>query len=198
MSSRPIIYTVGHSNGDLETWIRLVSGAGIEEVVDVRTAPFSRFAPQFNAPVLASALPKAGIAYSTEGQALGGRPVDPADYDDEGHVLYGRVAASAAFIEGIQRVESRAADRRIALLCSEEDPAGCHRHLLIGRVLNALGVQVLHLRRSGEVERYEAVAGLQAASQETLFGLSDEDEDVTWRSIRSVSPSGARKSSSER
>jgi uncharacterized protein (DUF488 family) len=198
MAGRPIVFTVGHSNGDLDAWVRLVSESGIEEIVDVRTAPFSRFAPQFNAPVLTAALPKVGITYSTEGEALGGRPSDPAAYDDEGHVLYGRVAASAAFIEGIQRVESRAMARRIALLCSEEDPAGCHRHLLIGRVLNTRGVQVLHLRRTGEVELYEAIAGHQAASQETLFGPTDEDEDVTWRSIRSVSPSGARKSSSER
>lgn len=198
MAARPIIYTVGHSNGDLDTWVRLVSEADIAEIVDVRTAPFSRFAPQFNAPVLAAALPQVGIAYSTEGQALGGRPGNPADYDDEGHVLYGRVAASEAFAQGIERVESKAAERRIALLCSEEDPAGCHRHLLIGRVLNSRGVQVLHLRRTGELELYEAVAGQRADLQETLFGPAHEDEDVTWRSIRSVSPSGARKTSSER
>lgn len=197
MASRLTIYTVGHSNGDLDTWVRLVSGVGIAEIVDVRTAPFSRFAPQFNAPVLAAALPGAGIAYSTEGQALGGRPGDPSDYDDEGHVLYGRVATSASFTEGIERVESRAAARRIALLCSEEDPAGCHRHLLIGRVLHARGVQVLHLRRTGDLNPYEGVPGTQAGLQETLFGRADEEEDVTWRSIRSVLPSGARRSSSE-
>ncbi len=67
----------------------------------------------------------------------------------QGHVLYGRLAASPAFQEGIDRVLARAQTQRIALLCSEEDPSRCHRHLLIGRVLRERGVAVSHIRGDG-------------------------------------------------
>jgi len=42
--------------------------------------------------------------------------------------------------------------QRIVLLCSEEDPRRCHRHHLVARSLMDVGVRVLHIRRSGEVE----------------------------------------------
>jgi hypothetical protein len=48
------------------------------------------------------------------------------------------------------------------VLCSEEDPGRCHRHLLIGRVLRARGVPVSHIRRDGSVET-EAELAIRAA-----------------------------------
>ena len=47
---------------------------------------------------------------------------------------------------------ARARTSRIALLCAEEDPARCHRHLLIGPVLQQRGVPVCHIRRDGRTE----------------------------------------------
>ena len=90
-------------------------------------------------------------------------------------MLYGRLAATPAFRDGIDRVLAGAQAQRIALLCSEEDPSRCHRHLLIGRVLRERGVPVTHIRRGGHVETEADLAAreLSQARQGTLFGSGD-------------------------
>lgn len=190
------VLTIGHSNGDFDRWTELLKRSRVEVLVDIRSAPYSRYAPQFNGPVLARRLPEFGVSYLDEGEALGGRPRDSAMFDREGHVLYGRVAASEPFRAGIVRIMRLARSKRVALLCSEEDPSACHRHLLVGRVLVEAGWQVLHLRHDGREQRYEEMADVRDA-QPALFALSTEEEDLKWRSLRSVSPRETPRSSSQ-
>lgn len=45
---QPTVYTIGHSNQPTEAFLDLLRQHGIEVVVDVRSAPYSRFVPQFN------------------------------------------------------------------------------------------------------------------------------------------------------
>ena len=73
----------------LETFAQLLAKHGIEFVADVRSYPYSRFAPHFNKEELQTALPERGVGYVFLGQELGGRPSSDAHYDDEGHALYG-------------------------------------------------------------------------------------------------------------
>ena len=136
----PGLFTIGHSNQALDHFLSLLQGHGIEAVADVRTVPWSRYVPQFNAKALGAALASRGIDYVPLGRELGGRPAGDEFYDEEGRVLYGRLAGSAAFQDGLDQVLARARTSRIALLCSEEDPGRCHRHLLIGRVLRERAV----------------------------------------------------------
>ena len=42
------IYTIGHSNHQSDHVVTLLEEHAIEAVVDVRSSPWSRFAPQFN------------------------------------------------------------------------------------------------------------------------------------------------------
>jgi uncharacterized protein (DUF488 family) len=44
---------------------------------------------------------------------------------------------------------------RACIMCAEEDPARCHRRLLVGRTLVARGVEVRHIRGSGALEAEE-------------------------------------------
>jgi len=67
-------------------------------------------------------------------------------------VLYDKVAASAKFAESIRRIEYGMKKYRVAMLCSEEDPAVCHRALLVGRVLREHEAQVEHIRGDGRVQ----------------------------------------------
>src|SRR5215203_556546 len=41
------VYTIGHSTRTLEDFVTLVSGAGIQRIVDVRAFPMSRRHPHF-------------------------------------------------------------------------------------------------------------------------------------------------------
>lgn len=189
------IYTVGHSNHSLEHFLGLLKDADIEVIVDVRSFPFSRHAPQFNREGLSAALARTGVKYVFMGEELGGRPDGDEFYDDDDHVLYGRVAESDLYQEGIDRLEKGLDRYRVALMCSEEDPTGCHRHLLVTRVLAERGVEVIHLRGDARTQSEEELR-TRAGSAHEQIGLFDGEEGDAWRSIRSVSRKRARVSSS--
>jgi uncharacterized protein (DUF488 family) len=180
------LFTIGHSNVALDDFLGLLQQHAIQAVADVRTVPRSRYVPHFNAGQLRDALARCDISYLPFGRELGGRPEDAGLYDAEGHVLYGRLAESPAFQEGIGRVLAGAQRQRIALLCSEEDPARCHRHLLIGRVLDKRDVAVSHIRRDGCIETESDLAAreISAAPQDTLF--DGDPGEGQWKSPRPV------------
>jgi len=196
--ARCTVYTVGHSNYTLEDFVVLLKRNGIEVLADVRSQPYSQYTPHFNEASLKAALPAHGIQYVFLGKELGGRPHSGDFYDAEGHVLYARLALAPFFLEGLSRLEKTAAAKRVALLCSEEDPADCHRRLLIGRVLGERGCNVVHIRGDGatqtEAELERAEKRRRDGGQLTLFDMQEKPE---WKSTQSVSPGNRPVSSSE-
>jgi uncharacterized protein (DUF488 family) len=192
------IYTIGHSAHAFEAFSKLLMGHAIEAVVDVRSAPYSRYCPQFDREILQRSLSQIGVKYLFLGKELGGRPENPAQYDAHGRVLYGRITADPLFVTGIERLERGMADYRIALMCGEEDPAHCHRRLLIARVLIERGHNVNHIRGDSRLESDDEVATESGKplvnEQPALFAELDEDQ---WRSTVSVSPRKAPGSSSK-
>jgi len=147
--------------------------------------------PHFNTKDIEAILSDSGIEYLFLGLELGGRPKGEEFYDTEGRVDYAMVERSQPFLDGIYRLEKEIQARRVALLCSEEDPARCHRRLLIGCVLSKRGVTVRHIRGDGSVQ----VEGEAAGDQLPLF---PEAEVSTRKSIRSVLRRRRRPSSSGR
>lgn len=113
------------------------------------------------------------MEYVYLGQELGGRPEGAENYDAAGHVLYGRLATSEPFREGLERLTALANQRRIAVMCAEEDPGKCHRHLLVGRVLEERGAEVRHIRKDGSI--------VSSPGQLTL-----PEHEADWRSPRPV------------
>ena len=100
------LYSIGHSNHALETFLELLRQHRIEVLVDARSHPYSKFAPHFDAHSLKQAVIGAGMKYLFMGKELGGRPDGDEFYDAEGHVLYWRVAESHLFLDGIARLEN--------------------------------------------------------------------------------------------
>jgi uncharacterized protein (DUF488 family) len=129
---------------------------GIDEVVDVRSAPYSRYASQFNHDNLAEKLETVGLGYTFLGGELGGRPADRSCYDSGGRVLYDRVAETDLFDDGVRRVIRSADERRIALMCTEKEPLECHRTLLVARALWERGVDIAHILADGSLENHAA------------------------------------------
>ncbi len=191
------VYTIGHSAHSVEKLAELLRAHPIDVVVDTRSSPYSRFAPQFDRELLQRSLADAGFRYLFLGAELGGRPQSPEYYDAQGHVLYGRMTADRAFLAGMERLERGIAEFRVALLCGEENPAHCHRRLLVGRVLDERGHDLLHIRGDGRAQTDAEVAAESgkplANEQLALFAELDEDQ---WRSTASVSPRKAPASSS--
>jgi uncharacterized protein (DUF488 family) len=170
MAEQPEVLTIGHSNHSLEALLRLLEAHGVTAVADVRSAPWSRLHPQFNREEFAAALKDAGICYSFLGKELGGRPAEPSCYVN-GQVQYERVAQTAEFRRGIERVLTGARSFRIALLCAEREPLDCHRGLLVSPALEKSGVSVVHIHADGSAEKHrDAMTRLLAR-----FGLPEGD-----------------------
>lgn len=146
------LFTIGHSNHSWEQFVRLLKMHNVTTICDVRSVPHSRMNPQFDRESLKKGLREAGILYVFLGKELGGRSEDPACCD-HGRVLYERLAATPLFRKGLQRVEDGVRKRhRMALMCAEREPLECHRSILIGRQLDALGITVLHIHADGQLE----------------------------------------------
>ncbi|HNT75228.1 MAG TPA: DUF488 domain-containing protein [Anaerolineae bacterium] len=144
------IYTIGHSDHSIEAFIELLHQHGITLLADVRSQPYSRWTPQFNREELAPALQKAGIAYQSMGDNLGGRPADRALYDPgEERPNYERLAETSTYQAGLARLLDLARGAQVAIMCSEGDFHHCHRHLLITQTLLARGVEVRHIQPDG-------------------------------------------------
>lgn len=146
------VFTIGHSNHSWAQFAHLLRMHGITTICDVRSAPHSRMNPQFDRETLKKCLREAGIIYVFLGKELGGRSEDPACCD-KGKVLYERVAGTPLFRKGLCRIEDGVTKRhRIALMCAEKEPLECHRSILIGRQLDALGIAVQHIHADGRLE----------------------------------------------
>lgn len=149
------VFTIGHSTHALPRFMDLLRNHGITAVADVRSAPYSRFNPQFNRETLAKALAAEGIRYVFLGEELGARSKDPSCYDN-GRVQYQRLANTEAFKEGLDRVIRGAGEYQIALMCAEKDPLECHRTLLVARALVERSISVQHILFDGRSESHDS------------------------------------------
>ena len=152
-ATRNPVLTIGHSNHALDFLIGLLQRHRVTALADVRSAPYSRFNPQFNRDALAAGLKKHGIEYVFLGDALGGRSDDPACYEN-GRVRYDRVAGTESFRQGLNRVVHGSEDHLIVLLCAEREPLECHRTLLVARALDQRGIEVAHIHADGRLESH--------------------------------------------
>jgi uncharacterized protein (DUF488 family) len=151
------LYTIGHSNHPIEQLIGLLQDHHIRLLADVRSTPYSRFNPQYNRKALQQTLQAQGIDYIYFGETLGGRPTDLNCYvhhevptkgsDFLQEVDYPTVMQKAWFIQGIQNLLKVVGKQPTCILCSEKDPARCHRHHLIARYLLASypGITIWHI-----------------------------------------------------
>ena len=147
------LYTIGHSNRPIESFIAVLAEAAIMRLVDVRALPRSRRWPQYDGEALARSLAAHGIEYVWRGDALGGfRKPSP----ESPHVaLRGSYRGFAdhmmttQFAAAIDLLIGDAARGPLTIMCAERSPSDCHR-ALIADYLVARSVNVVHLIAPGE------------------------------------------------
>ena len=125
----PILYTIGHSNKPIKEFVEKLSENKIGVLVDVRTAPYSKYNPQFNREALKMELEKAGITYIYKGKNLGGKG-ENIDWNSTIQRLCDRVKENKT---------------RICVMCSEGDPEKCHRKTKIEPAVLAHNVEIAHI-----------------------------------------------------
>lgn len=171
MTSSPAeitLFTLGHSRHTADQFVALLHAHAIEQLVDVRSQPYSKWAPHFDAAALARLLDARGVNYVFLGRQLGGRPDSREFYRQDGTVDYARRASAPDFADGISQLIALAQCWRTVILCAEEDPSRCHRRLLVGPALARSGAAVVHVRGDGRLE--PEPDPLAVATQLDLFG----------------------------
>lgn len=153
----------------MERFIALLREHRVDVLVDVRSQPYSRFAPQFNREVLGPAVEQAGLTYRYLGDSLGGRPADERAYRPNGQADYRKMAELPDYREGIALLERGSRFHRLAVMCSEGNPLACHRHQLLARTLVEDGCRVVHILPDGRLQ--EVTPADFAELQPALPGL---------------------------
>lgn len=162
------LYTIGHSRHPLAHFMDLLKRHGIRTLADVRSRPYSRWAPQFRKNPLAGSLELGGVEYVFLGSGLGGRPDEAAFYDAGGQVDYTLRRNAPDFLEAIEQLGEIAARQPTAIMCAEEDPRRCHRRLLVTPALLSREIGVVHIRGDGRLEREGEIGDV--SPQLPLFG----------------------------
>lgn len=165
------IYTIGHSNHTWERFAELLRQHEVRVLVDTRTNPASKYAPFASARELPGLLAREDMGYVHLGESLGGKPRDPEQYDGKGKPDYGAIRESASFKRGIDDLLELAEESTVALMCAEEDPAKCHRRLLISPALEERGIRPRHIRADGSVQSSDRVGGKRAYQKQLQRSL---------------------------
>ena len=162
------IFTIGHSNHSIEFFIQLLNKHLINAVCDVRSFPYSRFNHQYSRESLEDRLESENIAYEFLGKELGGRTSDKTCYVD-GKVQFDRLAKTALFKNGLNRLIKNSQKHRISLLCAEKDPLQCHRAILISPLVKE-ELSVHHIKEDGALETHRE---LESRLLESLISPND-------------------------
>ena len=184
------VFTIGHSTHGIDDFIGLLKKHKIDCLIDVRSQPYSRIAPQFNKERLSSSLKSDEILYAHFEKEFGARYTKPSLFDEDNKVDFDKVRASTEFKQGIQRLR-KALDLGyiIALMCSEAEPFDCHRFSMISYQLRK-EVEVSHILKAGNLkensdlekellDKYNKKLPQNTSQQEISFDTEDIKPEVT-------------------
>jgi uncharacterized protein (DUF488 family) len=166
------LYTIGHSNYEIETFVSLLKKHEVNAVADVRSHPYSRFMPHFNRTPLQQILAKENIHYVFLGKELGARSDNLQCYVD-GKAVYEKIAATDKFQEGIQRILKGLVKHKISLMCAEKDPITCHRAILVCQHIHHPDLNINHILKGGDLESHIQLEERML----TKHGLTEFTED---------------------
>ncbi|MDJ1132974.1 DUF488 family protein [Streptomyces iconiensis] len=141
----------------------LLGGAGVEAVVDVRTAPGSRRDPDAGRERLRIWLPEEGIGYRWE-KRLGGFRSAAADSPDvvwrnESFRGYAGYTREPEFLGAMEELLDGAERRTTAVMCGETVWWRCHRRVIADFAVLVAGVPVLHLMHDGRLTPHPPLPG---------------------------------------
>lgn len=149
---KPIL-SVGHGMLPAEDFSELLQAAGVRSLVDIRTAPGSRRAPQFRRDDTALWLPASRIEYRWE-PALGGfrkpTPHSPnVKLRNDSFRGYADYMQTDLFWDALDEVVAESESRSVVVMCSESVWWRCHRRLVADAIQLSRSTRVDHLMHDG-------------------------------------------------
>lgn len=167
------LWTIGHSNRDIEQFIELLVSQQIQLLADVRRFPGSRRLPHFNQENLSPSLTRVGIEY-VHFPELGGRRRARADspntaWRNEAFRGYADFMMTDEFRAGIERLLDLAREKRTAIMCAEALWWQCHRSL-IADYLKAAGHEVVHILTTNKTEAHPFTSAARIVNGKLSYG----------------------------
>ncbi len=169
----PRLITVGHGTATQQELAKLLTGAGLSRLIDVRRYPGSRAHPHVSSAALAGWLPETGIAYRTD-RRLGGRRSPPRESPDTWWQVpafraYAAHMRTPEFLDAVEDVLVDVHTDSTAVMCSESLWWRCHRRLIADFLTLARGLTVCHLDHRGRLTEHRAAAGARLSAPDTLI-----------------------------
>ncbi len=161
------VLTFGHGRLGRDELSTLLTGAGVESVVDVRRFPGSRHNPAAASGAIDDLVSGLGLVYRHD-ERLGGRrrlskAEDAASPDTWWQVpafrAYAGWTRSDDFRAGLADLVTEAGERRTAIMCSEAVWWRCHRRLISDVLTLENAIPVQHLMHDGRLIEHPVSAG---------------------------------------
>ena len=154
-----VIYTIGHSNREIEEFIGLLKRFNIMVIFDVRRFPTSRKYPQYTKENLRETLQRVGIGYFWMEDLGGyrGRIRGAEKYKcfrAEGYRNYVAWMQTDAWRKAFRKLVTIATRRTSAIMCAERIPWRCHRKLISDALL-AKGFVVIHIIEANRTYKHK-------------------------------------------
>jgi len=144
------LYSIGHGNKSIETFMNLIQEFRIQHLADVRSYPSSRRNPHFNRKNLELVLDKSAISY-TWFPDLGGFRRDGLGntsphvaIESPGFRNYADYMNTASFDAAANKLSQLVTLGSACFMCAETVPRRCHRSLLAD-YLFVQGFEVIHI-----------------------------------------------------
>jgi uncharacterized protein (DUF488 family) len=165
------LLTVGHGTATPEELAARLTGAGVQQLVDVRRFPGSRRHPHLSREAVAAWLPPAGVAYRWE-ERLGGRRAVAPDSPDvalrnasfRGYAAWMRTDAFRAALLGVLGQQ-----QLTAVMCSESVWWRCHRRMVADAAALLHDVEVLHLMPDGRLTPHPPTDGVRRDGGDLVY-----------------------------
>ena len=139
------IFTIGYAGFRVDEFVDALNYHNVSAVIDVRSVPFSRYHPEYDAPVISKTLETRNICYRHFPREFGANQQDKSFYHPNGYMDFEKFAKSEQFKDGVNKILDAMNDYVIALMCAEKDPITCHRAILAARAFHKLGINVIHI-----------------------------------------------------
>jgi len=183
--ARDTALTIGHSTRTLAEFVSLLRQVDVTLLVDVRSIPRSRAAPQFNGDTLPDSLAADGIGYRHL-RALGGRRHHRKGAPPSLNIYwrvpafrnYADYAETGEFRAGLDDLRALSRGHRCAIMCAEAVWWRCHRRIITDYLL-ADGMRVEHIMGPGQVVPATLTPGARVTADGTLRYPAPEDVEAT-------------------
>jgi len=171
------VYSIGHSDLPFDEFLHRLRTAGIQILVDLRSTPLSKHAPQYNQKNLVEKLPAFGITYhhlkELGGKGRKGLTRSPNTGLSKPWQAYADYMLSDEFERGLMQLTALVTIGTVAMFCAEADWKKCHRRFLAD-ILTVRGVKVVHLTEEGLRMDHVLPSGIEIKKEKLVYPAPGE------------------------